>query len=71
MTNREKLQENYEDSVLALLMDEFAESEGRRYIAENERLRQEPEAAVPEEVERRALRFIGRTFAGCRPDAAV
>lgn len=62
MTNREKLRENYEDSVLALLMDEFAESEGRRYIEENERLRQDPSAAVPEDVERRALQFIDRAF---------
>mgnify|MGYP006873118144 CR=1 FL=1 len=57
MTNREKLRENYEDSVLALLMDEFAESEGKRYIEENERLRQDPSAAVPEDVERRALQL--------------
>ena len=63
MTNREKLRENYEDSVLALLMDEFAESEGKRYIEENERLRQDPSAAVPEDVERRALQFINREFA--------
>lgn len=62
MTNREKLQENYEDSVLALLMDEFAESEGKRYIEENERLRQDPNAAVPEEVEKRALQLIDREF---------
>lgn len=63
MTNREKLRENYEDSVLALLMDEFAESEGKRYIEENERLRQDPSAEVPEDVERRALQFIHREFA--------
>lgn len=62
MTNREKLQENYEDSVLALLMDEFAESEGKRYIKENERLRRAPSAAVPEEIETRALRLIDREF---------
>lgn len=62
MTNREKLQENYEDSVLALLMDEFAESEGKRYIEENERLRQDPDAAVPEEIEKRALHLIDQQF---------
>ena len=62
MTNREKLQENYEDSVLALLMDEFAESEGQRYIEENDRLRQDPSAAVPEEVEKRALQVIDKAF---------
>ena len=62
MTNREKLQENYEDSVLALLMDEFAESEGQRYIEENDRLRQDPSAAVPEEVEKRALQVIDKVF---------
>lgn len=62
MTNREKLQENYEDSVIALLMDEFAESEGNRYIEENERLLQDPDAAMPEEIETRALQFIAREF---------
>ena len=62
MTNRERLKENYEDSVLALLMDEFAESEGKRYIEENERLRQDPSAGVPDVVERRALQTINRTF---------
>ena len=62
MTNRDRLQENYEDSVLALLLDEFAESEGRRYIEENERLREDPAAVVPEDVEKRALQFIDREF---------
>ena len=62
MSNREKLQENYEDSVLALLMDEFAESEGKRYIEENERLLQDPSAAVPEEFEKRAFQIIDRAF---------
>ena len=62
MTNREKLQENYEDSVLALLMDEFAESEGRRHIEENERLLRDPSAAVPEEFHVRGMRIIEREF---------
>lgn len=62
MTNREKLQENYEDSFLALLMDEFAQSEGKRYNEENERLRQMPDAAVPEEIEKRALQLIDQRF---------
>jgi len=66
MTNREKLQENYEDSVLALLMDEFAQSEGKRYIEENERLRQDPDAAVPEEIEKRALQLIDQRFSRMR-----
>lgn len=60
MTNHEKLQENYEDSLFALLMDEFARSEGERLIQENDRLKQDPAAAVPEEVERRCLRLIER-----------
>ena len=62
MTNREILTENYEDAVLALLMDEFAESEGRRYIEENERLLQDPSAAVPEAFHARAMRVIDREF---------
>ena len=62
MTNREKLQENYEDSVLALLMDEFAEIEGKQYIEENERLRKNPDAVMPEEIEKRALHYIDQRF---------
>lgn len=58
MTNREKLQENYEDALFALLMDDFAQQEGERLIQENEALKDDPAAAVPEDVSRRCLQTI-------------
>ena len=60
MTDRERLEEKAEDAVIALLMNDFAESEGAYYMAENERLKNDPAAAVPEDVERRALQLIER-----------
>ncbi len=63
MTRREKLHENYEDALFALLMDEVAEQEGMRLLEENERLRQDPEAAIPDKVNNRCLKTINRAFA--------
>lgn len=60
MTNHEKLQETYEDSLFALLMDEFAQSEGERLMEENARLALDETAAVPQDIERRCLRLIER-----------
>lgn len=63
MTRREQLQEQYEDALFALLMEEVAESEGRKALEENERLKQDPDAEVPAEVVRRCRRTIDREFA--------
>ena len=49
MNRKEQLQEQYEDALFALLMDDMMEEEGRQLLEENERLKQEPSAAVPEE----------------------
>ena len=54
--------EQYEDALFALLMDQAAESEGRRLMEENERLKQDPAAAVPEEARRRCLEAIDRAY---------
>lgn len=62
MTRREQLQEQYEDSLFALLMDEIAKVEGERLLEENERLKQDPNAAVPEAVMRRCRKTINREF---------
>lgn len=70
MTRRDKLQENYEDALFALLMDEVAEREGQRYLEENERLKKDPDSAVPEELDRRCLKLIRQTFAKDRRRAA-
>lgn len=63
MNRRELLQDQYEDALFALLMDEIATKEGKRAIEENERLKNDPSAAIPEDVDRRCLQTIRRHFA--------
>lgn len=63
MTNREKLQDQYEDALFALLMDDLAWREGERLLEENERLKNDPDAKVREEVIMRCRRTINREFA--------
>lgn len=64
MTRQEALTARYEDAVFVLLLNEVAESEGRRALEENERLQECGEAAVPEEVRRRCRNVILRGSAG-------
>lgn len=54
--------EQYEDALFALLMDRAAEAEGKRLLEENERLMQDPAAAVPEEIHQRCLDAIDHAF---------
>jgi len=60
---REELREQYEDALFALLMDEYAEEEGKRLLEENERLKNDPSAAVPERARQRCLKTIRRELA--------
>ena len=62
MSHREELKDRYEDALFALLMDEIAEKEGELAREENERLKNDPSAAVPEDVDRRCLQTIRRHF---------
>lgn len=62
MTEHERLQERYEDALFALLMEDVAQAEGEKALEENERLRNDPAAAVPEEMTRQCLRTIRRHF---------
>lgn len=62
MTNRERLQENYEDALFALLMDDVAQTEGERLIRENDALQEDPNAAIPENIDRRYMQVIQRTL---------
>ncbi len=83
MTKREKLLEQYEDALFSLLMDEFAENEGKKAIEENERLKSDPNFVVPNELHQRSKRTIslyfakrnirntGRVFAGVIRKAAM
>ena len=71
MTRREQLWENYEEALFALFMDRVAEDEGRRLLEENERLKQDPAAAVPRETDRRCRAAIRRAFARERRNRAA
>lgn len=62
MTRREQLEEQYEEALFALLMDEFAVEEGKKSLQENETLKADPQAAVPEATQRRCLKTIRRRF---------
>lgn len=62
MTRREQLLEQYEDALFALLMDEVARAEGEKLLAENERLMQDPDADIPDDVMRRCRKVINREF---------
>jgi hypothetical protein len=63
MNRREELQEQYEDALFALLMEDMIEEDGKRLLEENERLKQDPDADVPDEVNQRCIRTIKRGFA--------
>ncbi len=63
MTERERLLEEFDDAYFALLMEGVANKEGEQLIALNEMLQDNPEAAVPESVDKRCLETIDRHFA--------
>lgn len=63
MNRREQLRDQYEDALFALLMDDIATAEGKRAEAENERLKNDPSAAIPEDVDKRCLQTIRHHFA--------
>lgn len=60
MTRHEKLQEQYEDALFALLMDDFAAAEGKHALEENERLKHDASYAVPQDIHNRCLKHISR-----------
>ena len=63
MNKIEYLQDQYEDAYFALLMHEVAEQEGMRLEQLNRELQTDPDAAVPEEIDRKCLKTIHRYFA--------
>ena len=64
MNRSERLYNDYEDALFALLMDEVAQEEGAQLLEENERLKNDPNAAVPPELDKKSLETIRRTLAG-------
>ena len=63
MTTREQLEEQYEDAYFALLMHKIAEQDGARLEQLNKELQNDPDAALPEEIDRKCLKTIDRYFA--------
>ncbi len=63
MKKHERLLEEYEDAYFALLMEEVAKKEGERLEALNKALQSDPEAAVPESLDKRCMETIRRHFA--------
>lgn len=63
MTEHERLLEEFDNAYFALLMEGVAEIEGERLEALNEMLQNNPEAAVPESLDKRCLESIDRHFA--------
>ena len=55
MSRTEQLYESYEDALFALLMDKVAKAEGARLLEENERLQNDPNAAVPEHIDKACM----------------
>ena len=63
MTNHERLREQYEDALFALLMEGVAESEGEEALRLNEELKKDPNAEVPKDVQKRCEKTIRSAFA--------
>lgn len=60
MNRREQLFQQCEDDIFSLLMLDYAEQEGARLEAENQRLKQDPEAAIPDSAYQKGLKAIQR-----------
>lgn len=69
MNRQEELQDRYEDALFALLMDKISTAEGKEALEEIERLKNDPDAAIPEDVDKRCLQTIQRHFAKQRVHA--
>ena len=64
MTNLSKQQELDEERLFKRLMRQYMETEGARLLAENERLRVDPSAVVPPELDKECLELIHGAFRG-------
>lgn len=58
----EKVRENYENAVLELLLDGYAEDEGRRQMEAARRLNEDPNFVLPEGLTERSMETIRATF---------
>ena len=60
MNRREQLFQQCEDDIFSLLMLDYAEQEGARLETENQRLKQDPDAAIPDSAYQKGLKAIQR-----------
>jgi len=69
--SHEKLLENYEDALFALLMEQVAETEGQILNEQNELLKHDPEAAIQDDLDRKCRRIISKSFSAQRRREAL
>lgn len=62
MNRHGQSREQYEDDILAFLMDGMLEEEGRALLEENERLNADPAAAIPAELDERCRALLQSAF---------
>ena len=58
MNEDERLYEQYEDAFFALLMNRVAEANGKELMQKNEELLADPNAAIPESLNKRSLQIL-------------
>ncbi|MCI9577382.1 MAG: DUF4367 domain-containing protein [Oscillibacter sp.] len=71
MTRQERLLEQYEDALFALLMEDVMLREGERLEALNRQLLADPDSAVPEGLDRRCRKIIECHASGRRRRSAL
>ena len=62
MNEDERLYEQYEDAFFALLMNRVAEANGKELMQKNEELLADPDAAVPDRLNKRCLHTIEKSY---------
>lgn len=62
MAARDRLMEEYEDALFAVLISKVMDEEGEELLRENEQLKSDPNFIIPEETDRRSFNTIRRAF---------
>ena len=56
------MKKSKKDIQFEKMIEEVMRAEGERLLAENERLKSDPSAAIPEEIDQHILEFINSKF---------
>lgn len=62
MKDQEQLREQYEDALFAMMMGALASREGEKALEENKKLQDDPDAAVPGQIDRKCMQTIRSHF---------